>query len=133
VEYAAGTAEESGHALSAHTPAHKETVGVDVFLDWRDGTPDELGAALQQVSGEGLELTMISSRGVKVWPGGVPETFYTDHWRCRFLAPQEGTPVSHSQIIALLQRVDAAGLDFIKTENLCTFDGKPGYSLDQGQ
>ncbi len=133
VEYAAGAAEEAGHALSAHTPAHKETVGVDVFLDWRDGTPDELGAALQQASGEGLELTMISSRGVKVWPGGVPETFYTDHWRCRFLGAQEGAPVSHSQIIALLQRIDELGFDFIKTENLCTFDGKPGYSLDQGQ
>jgi isocitrate dehydrogenase len=134
VEYAAGAVQQSdARALSAHTPAHKETVGVDVFLDWRQGTPDELGATLQQVNGEGLELTMISSRGVKVWPGGVPETFYTDHWRCRFLAPEQGAPVSHEQIIALLQRVAAAGLDFIKTENLCTFDGTPGYSLDQGQ
>jgi isocitrate dehydrogenase len=26
-----------------------------------------------------------------------------------------------------------AGFDVVKTENLYTFDGKPGYSLSQGQ
>jgi isocitrate dehydrogenase len=26
-----------------------------------------------------------------------------------------------------------AGVDVIKTENLYTFDGEPGYSLGQGQ
>jgi len=31
------------------------------------------------------------------------------------------------------KRVEAAGLDFIKIENLCTFDGQAGYSLSQGQ
>ena len=36
-------------------------------------------------------------------------------------------------ILDLLERVSALGFDFIKTENLCTFDGKPGYSLGQGQ
>jgi isocitrate dehydrogenase len=74
---------------------------------------------------------MITNRGVKVWPGGVPETFCTDHWRCRFMAASG--EAAHKQIVALLDRVDAAGLDFIKTENLCTFDGEPGFSLGQGQ
>ncbi len=37
------------------------------------------------------------------------------------------------EVIALLERVDAAGLDFIKTEHLYTFDGQPGYSVAQGQ
>ena len=36
-------------------------------------------------------------------------------------------------MIALLGRIAGAGLDFIKTENLCNFDGEPGYSLGQGQ
>lgn len=30
-------------------------------------------------------------------------------------------------------RLADAGLDFIKTEHLYTFDGKPGYSLGPGQ
>lgn len=107
-------------------------VGVDVFFDWRQGTPDELGAQLLQAEGEGFRLNMITNRGVKVWPGGMSETFCTDHWRSRFMH-SEGPVVTHQQIIALLTRIEALGLDFIKTEHLCTFDGEPGFSLGQGQ
>ncbi len=82
----------------------------------------------------GLDLVMITNRGVKVWPQGLPETFCTDHWRCRFQASGDGgAPTSHAAIAALLQRFADAKIDFIKTEHLCTFDGKPGYSLGQGQ
>jgi isocitrate dehydrogenase len=76
---------------------------------------------------------MISNRGAKVWPHGFPETFCTDHWRCRFLAEQDNGTISHKQIISLLQRVMDAGFDFIKTENLCKFDGQKAYSLGQGE
>jgi isocitrate dehydrogenase len=113
-------------------PALKRLVGVDVFLEWRNGTPDQLGAKLAVVSAAGLQLTMITNRGVKVWPGGAPETFCTDHWRCRFMAP-EGAAVTHPELIALLQAIAGEGLDFIKFENLCTFDGQPGFSMGQGQ
>ena len=119
--------------VSSRPAEKKETVGVDVFLNWTEGSPDQLGDALSKVSVEGLKLIMISNRGTKVWPGGMPETFCTDHWRCRFMAESDGGTVSHAQIIALLGRVHEAGFDFIKTEHLCTFDGQPGYSLGQGQ
>ena len=95
-----------------------------------ESAPDDLAARLVAAKGDGVELAMITNRGVKVWPGGFPETFCTDHWRCRF---RNGAAVTHAEILALLGRVHAAGFDFIKTENLCTFDGKPGYSLGQGQ
>jgi len=72
---------------------------------------------------------MITNRGVKVWPGGLPETFCTDHWRCRFLAAEGAGALDHAGIVALLGRAADAGLDFIKTEHLYTFDGEPGYSL----
>jgi isocitrate dehydrogenase len=107
-------------------------MGVDVFLDWTEGSANQLGDSLSQASGDALKLQMISNRGVKVWPGGNSETFCSDHWRCRFLSPAEGSPVSHNDIIQLLQRLGDAGFDFIKTENLCNFDGERGYSLDQG-
>jgi isocitrate dehydrogenase len=42
-------------------------------------------------------------------------------------------PVTHAQIVDLLQRVAQAGFDFIKTENLYTFDGKPEYSTLPGE
>ena len=40
---------------------------------------------------------------------------------------------SHEQIIRQLQRFQEAGLDFVKTENLCNYDGQIGYTLGQGQ
>ena len=131
-------ADAPASALPAFTaerrpPAQKELVGVDVFLHWRDGSPNDLGQRLQPASTDALQLTMITNRGVKVWPQGLPETFCTDHWRCRFMASSEQKTIRHDDIIALLQRITASGLDFIKCENLCNFDGEPGFTLGQGQ
>jgi isocitrate dehydrogenase len=115
----------------------KELVGVDVFLDWWNGkffgAADELGAQLEKLNGDGLKLVMISNRGTKVYPKGLPDTFCVDHWRCRFMAESENAVVTHQQVINLLQKVAAAGFDFIKTEHLYYFDGKPGFQLGQGQ
>jgi isocitrate dehydrogenase len=106
------------------SPAKKVMVGVDVFLHWRDGSAEELGSKLQNISVEGLKLAAITNRGVKVWPGGLKETFCVDQWRCRF----EGNPVTHEIIINQLDKFKNEGYDFIKTENLYTFDGEMGYS-----
>jgi isocitrate dehydrogenase len=125
-------AERKPAASVAHVRAQKALVGVDVFLDWSAGSANELGTGLIGVNGNGLKLEMMSNRGVKVWPGGHAETFCSDHWRCRFLAENKGGTVAHRQIVSLLERVARAGYDFIKTENLYTFDGEVGYSLDQG-
>ncbi len=120
-------------ALKERPSQQKELVGVDVFLDWTRGSANDLGNALSKVNGEGVKLTMISNRGVKVWPGGHAETFCSDHWRCRFLPESEGGKVVHSQVVSLLGRIANEGYDFIKTEGLYTFDGERGFSLDQGE
>ena len=130
VSYKSGPRQSGTGVTSHHAAAKKETVGVDVFLDW-NGKADDLGPKMESIAGE-LRLITISSRGVKVYPGGNPETMTGDHWVCRY-SDKDGKPVSHAQIIALLGRVAGAGLDFIKTEHLCTFDGKAGYTLSQGQ
>jgi isocitrate dehydrogenase len=126
--------------VSPHQPAprprpRKALVGVDVFLDWDQAhrDPNVLGASLSALAGEEFTLKMITNRGVKVWPEGLPETFCTDHWRCRFLPAGDNASVSHAAILALLARINAAGLDFIKTEHLYTFDGERGYTLGQGE
>ena len=80
----------------------------------------------------GIKLSMITNRGIKVWPDGFKETFCTDHWRCRF-KPDEGSEIYKTSIIELLKNADNEGLDTIKTENLYSFDGRAGYSLGQGQ
>jgi isocitrate dehydrogenase len=114
--------------------AKKELAGVDVFVHWAGTDPQELATLLQRTNGGdigGLELKLITNRGVKVYPEGFPETFCTDHWRCRFM-PAKGS-TTHREIINLLGRVADSGLDFIKTEHLYNFDGEPRYSLGQGQ
>lgn len=113
--------------------AKKALVGVDVFVDDSESTPEALAQRLQEGQTDALQLVMITNRGVKVWPGGFPETFHTDHWRCRFQPANAGQEVAHAQVVELLSRLAGGGVDFIKTEHLCTFDGQPGFSLGQGQ
>lgn len=113
-------------------PAKKELVGVDLFVHWAGKSPDELAAIVQALETNEVKLSMITNRGIKVWPEGFEETFCTDHWRCRF-KPTEGNQMSKHAIIQLLNSAIEKGIDTVKTENLYTFDGKMGFSLGQGQ
>ncbi|MBD3893058.1 NADP-dependent isocitrate dehydrogenase [Hydrogenophaga sp.] len=113
--------------------AKKAMVGVDVFVHQSESSADVLALHLQANQTPALRLLMITNRGVKVWPGGFPETFCTDHWRCRFMAAQADGEITQRDIVALLGQLTDAGVDVIKTENLCTFDGVQGFALGQGQ
>ncbi len=132
VSYKSAPEQTATEFVSKHKPSKKELIGVDVFVDWDKGTPNDLGQALEKLAGEGLRLVMLSNRGTKVYPGGHPDTITCDNWRCRFQA-EEGKAATHAQIIGLLGRIAGAGYDFIKTEGLYTFDGQPGFTLGQGQ
>lgn len=110
----------------------KELVGVDIFVDCEEQNPDKVAALIQKINNESVQLSMITNRGVKVWPNGFKETFCTDHWRCRF-QPKNQRVISKQAIIDLLIAAESHTIDVIKTENLCTFNGKIGYSLGQGQ
>ena len=132
VHYDAGRVEAAELSpVERRPPVRKELVGVDVFLHWV-GDAEVLGGSLAAASSGSLKLTMITNRGVKVWPEGLPETFCTDHWRCRFQAEAEAE-VSSRDVLDLLARVNSLGFDFVKTEHLYTFDGVAGFSLGQGQ
>ncbi len=111
----------------------KRLVGVDVFLHWDQAgrLASVLGEQLQAVSASELPLVLMTNRGVKVFPGGNPETWCTDHWRCRFRSSAESVP--YGAVLELLGRLHQAGLEVVKTENLYTFDGQPGFSLGQGE
>jgi isocitrate dehydrogenase len=119
-------------AYKRKTPQKKELVGVDLFVHWNGSEPDELALGVKKITGGAIELSMITNRGIKVYPDGFPETFCTDHWRCRF-KPAEGENLTKAGIIQLLQNAAAHNIDIIKTENLYAFDGKPAFSLGQGQ
>lgn len=113
------------------TKTKKDLVGVDVFIG-SNATVDEVHRLLADVKHD-LKLTMISNRGVRVWPQKMPETSCGDSWRCRFVASEKGKVVSHGQIAGLLQKLAEKGIDFTHIENLCTFDGVAGYTLTQDE
>lgn len=116
-------------------PAKKELVGVDVFLHWTGNNRDAnlLGELLKNINSGGFSLQIITNRGVKVYPNGLPETFCTDHWRCRFTSQKMDVVGNYSNVLEISKVLNSIGLDIIKTENLYKFDGKIGFSLAQGQ
>ncbi|MGA8575431.1 MAG: NADP-dependent isocitrate dehydrogenase [Candidatus Cybelea sp.] len=115
----------------AGKPPMKLRAGVDIFIDRRDGDPDQIAGVMQQLSVPGVKLTTISNRGTKVWPNGNPDTYWSDHWSCRFEGDGELFTAAH--VVALLTAAERAGFDVIKTEGLYTFNGERGYSLAQGE
>jgi isocitrate dehydrogenase len=110
-------------------PKTRKLVGIDVFVRFV-GSADELAAKMQTVDTGPFTLQVITSRGVKVWPDGMKETFTIDHWRCRMMADSD---IELADIVALLGSIAMSGVEFIKTEHLVTFDGEPGFTLAQGQ
>ncbi len=112
--------------------AKKELVGVDLFVHWNGTDANELSEKVQKLNNDNVKLSMITNRGIKVWPEGFSETFCTDHWRCRFKSTN-GKGIDKKDIIDLLTNANTMSIDSIKTENLYEFDGKPGFSLGQGQ
>jgi isocitrate dehydrogenase len=114
------------------SPAKKDLMGVDIFVHWNGTNPNELAEIIQKLNTEATQLSMITNRGIKVWPEGFSETFCTDHWRCRFKATN-GEKMNKNEIVKLLSNAMTENIDTIKTENLYNFNDKPGYSLGQGQ
>lgn len=131
VSYAQGTALKLPK-YKRKPSAKKELVGVDLFVHWPGTNPDELASKVKELGNSEVYLSMITNRGIKVWPDGFQETFCTDHWRCRF-KPVNGNVMNKQEIIRLLSNAVDKNIDTIKTENLYAFNDKPAYSLGQGQ
>lgn len=111
--------------------ADKKRVGVDIGINWTESADDLAKAVSACVEGN-LTLQMISNRGTKVWPNGRPETFCSDNWRLRFMATDD-KEIKTSQVIALMDRMNQAGLNFTKSVMLNTFDGQAGFTVAQGE
>lgn len=114
----------------------KTLVGVDLFIDNpNDIDAESLAKKLSPLSDK-LELIVLTSRGLKIWPNSTIDAPYLRHVCCRFQSAKDIsalTEISANDIIALMQKAHDAGLEVIKTENLYTFDGELGYTLAQGQ
>ena len=115
-------------AKAVAASAQKAFDGVDVFLHWDEAgrSATRLAERAQTAAGE-FKLSLITNRGVRVWPQGHPDTWCSDHWRLRFRGEDP-----HA-VPTLLSRLINAGLEPVKTENLYRFGEQRGYSLAQGE
>lgn len=109
----------------------KVRVGVDLGINWDKSTEDLVAQILPCVT-DNLGLQMISNRGTKVWPDGNPATFCSDNWRLRFMSTDD-EHIKTSQVIALMSRMNDAGLNFTKSVVLNTYNGVPGFTVAQGE
>ncbi|SDD99776.1 NADP-dependent isocitrate dehydrogenase [Aquimonas voraii] len=120
---------EAPRTLSLVTEtAAKRFDGVDVFMHWdvAGRAADALAQRAEPLAGE-FKLSLITNRGVRVWPQGHPDTWCSDHWRLRFRGSDARA------VPALLSRLIESGLEPVKTENLYSFGEQRGYSLAQGE
>ena len=103
----------------------KELKGVDVYIE--NASSEHLYKILSKIPLANFRLELMTNRGVQVWPEKAPEISCVDCYRCRFMAPSKnGT--THREIAELLVDLADGGINFVKTEHLYDFDGKPGYS-----
>ncbi|MBU0859886.1 MAG: NADP-dependent isocitrate dehydrogenase [Alphaproteobacteria bacterium] len=116
--------------LRERVEQEKIRVGVDININWTDSA-DALASKVLPCIVDGLDLKLISNRGVKVWPNAQPGIFCVDNWRLRIM-DKDGGHIKTSQIIDLLDRLNKADLNFTKAVMLHTFDGEPGFSAAAG-
>jgi isocitrate dehydrogenase len=123
-----GTIKHTLPHSEALIPSHqvKKLVGIDLFIA-STASVAALQKSLAAASHPKFDLIMISNRGVRVWPDLAPETLCIDSFRVRYMAGEDHQ-VTHVEIAELLKGLADQNIDFVKTEQLYTFDDKPGFS-----
>ena len=130
--YSSSTEKEAKNFVyEIKTKEKKSLVGLDVFIDMNVNSAHDVAAKINPIDAGPMVLRTISSKGLKLWPRDDSFFMNSDHWCCRFM-PDSGE-ITHQDITNLLSKLASAKIDFIKVENLYNFDGKPGYSLAQGE
>lgn len=122
VDYQAKVEEKKIEATKILVSEKRKLVGVDFYCVFHDSL-DHLVKKIQEIDLSSFTLTLITNRGVEIWPKNCPETMLVDQFRLRFEDP-EATLAK----IAEIYRLFSQHFDLIRTDNLYTFDGKKAFS-----
>lgn len=108
--------------------ADRTLIGVDFFIKLSPSPScmEQVQKIAAKLSTEDLHLTLITNRGVKVWPDPHAETFCIDQWRCRYSS--KSGKASPSDIANLYKQSAENKIDVLKTENLYMIGGAPTFS-----
>lgn len=105
----------------------RKLVGCDIYI-YNKAPLEKLLPRIDHLAMGPLHLTLVTNRGVKVWPEGHAETFCIEQFRLRFLPKDPSRSVSIDHIIQILHAVVQMEIDVIKLENLYSYDDIAGYS-----
>ncbi len=135
VHYGAGEV-KSMAKTSASSGAPKATpvkkrVGVDVYVQSTD-LPAVLAARVTPHLPAGYTIKMITNRGMKCWPGTLPEASFSPLWGLRILAEPDVATTTDA-LGAFYTALGRTGMDVCAFESLYSYDGKPGYTAAQGE
>jgi isocitrate dehydrogenase len=119
-------------STTSGTSQNEKVIGIDVFIAGEHNAQD-LAKELNTLSaGLKVTLSLISNRGMMVYPdfGADPDT--VDCWRCRIktLPPQD--VLSDQIVLELLQRISKR-LRWVHVEKLQLFDDIEGFTKAQGE
>lgn len=112
-------------------PAVKTLVGLDINVEYINKDIEPLGQKFASLTGDEAELTIISSKGLKVWPDAEGSLIHTDYLRCR--VETRSGPLPSTYPVELVKRLQENGFDLLKITYLFEFDGVKGYSLSAGE
>ena len=116
----------------------KKLVGVDIFIDSKNKTQTEILEQLIAIQGP-LRLAAVTNRGLQIWPSPLNGNAanLSDQWCCRYFSTEQTlhdtfNVIELDQVLAQIQALRTVGIEFVKLENLYTFDNRRGFSLPQG-
>ena len=108
----------------------RDLIGFDAFV-YSKSLAEEFIKKSEALTQIPLQLKMITNRGVKIWPEGHPETSCIEQFRLRFTHKEKNHPITHRDILAVMEKLQDTNFDVIKTENLYMIDGIAGFSSSE--
>jgi isocitrate dehydrogenase len=112
--------------------ATRQVNGIDVFLE--SAVPvNEIGATLEvALSDAPVCLKMISSRGVKLYPGANPTADVVDMLTARLTVRNSTYDLTDMDITGIIEKISPC-YRWNHIEKLNVFDGKPAYTKSHGE
>lgn len=120
-------------------------IGCDVFINWQASNINSLLEKLSTLNNTNFILKTISAKGLALWPTeSVLSQISSDFLMLRFMGKgitgdsstniiNTSLSVSNLDILHLLQQLLEKDIDFVKTENLYSFNDIACFSSGQGE
>ncbi|UTO55780.1 isocitrate dehydrogenase [Neoehrlichia mikurensis] len=106
----------------------KTLVGVDITIDYNQTNIKDIAESLSTLNSV-LQLILIHSKGLELWPNLPYYITYLDQISCRFYIKDKKENIDNNDIYNLLLSITQKEINVIKTENLYFYDDNPGFFI----